>query len=503
MTSGSPIPAAVNPLLAADFEWFRHDWLTGWSDIVYLWIVAPLLIAAGAYFTVRTRGVQFRRFASAARLSMRTGLFAEDHDSARPDAQTISGFAAFCVGLAARTGTGNIAGMAVALVVGGPGAILWMWVVAALSMACSVVENTLAQIYKEPLADGSFRGGPAFYLEKGLGAERAARVFAVLFLLAVGFAFVMVQANTITDAIRGATQVDARTIAVPMAAGTAWIIFRGASHASRFLSTVTPWIAGAYIVFGLTVLFLNIGRLPEVLRLIVQSAFGVGPMAAGLAGGMMIAVTTGARRGLFSNEAGMGMSPNAAGSATGPHPADQGFVQAFGVFISTYVICTLSALVILLAAGGAYQPGQETGLNGAQLVGVAAGNQFGAAGEVFIVLALFLFGYQSIIANYTMCEGNITNIFGWGARRLFAFRGLLIAAILAGSVLALETVWAIGDIFVATMAVINLTAIVLLFGQARAAILDWDAQCRARHRPRFVESTLPRPVPGAVWSEKD
>ncbi|MGW0246650.1 alanine:cation symporter family protein [Nocardia goodfellowii] len=140
--------------------------------------------------------------------------------------------------------------MAVALVVGGPGAILWMWVVAALSMACSVVENTLAQIYKEPLADGSFRGGPAFYLEKGLGAVRAARVFAVLFLLAVGFAFVMVQANTITDAISGATQVDARTIAVPMAAGTAWIIFRGASHASRCLSTVTPWIAGAYIVFG-------------------------------------------------------------------------------------------------------------------------------------------------------------------------------------------------------------------------------------------------------------
>jgi AGCS family alanine or glycine:cation symporter len=327
-----------------------------------------------------------------------------------------------------------------------------------------------------------------------------ARVFAVLFLLAVGFAFVMVQANTITDAISGATQVDARVVAVPMAACTAWIIFRGASHASRFLGTITPWVAGAYIVFGLTVLFVNIGQLPHVLRLVVESAFGVGPMAAGLAGGMMIAVTTGARRGLFSNEAGMGMSPNAAGSATGPHPADQGFVQAFGVFISTYVICTLSALVILLAAGAAYMPGQEDGLNGAQLVGVAAGNQFGAAGKVFIVLALFLFGYQSIIANYTMCEGNITSIFGWGARRLFAFRALLITAILIGSVLTLETVWAVGDLFVAAMAIINLAAIVALFSQARAAIADWDNQCRANQRPTFHEGTLPRPVPGQVWS---
>ncbi|PXX71625.1 sodium:alanine symporter family protein [Nocardia tenerifensis] len=217
-------------MFAADFEWFRHDWLTGVSDIVYLWIVAPLLIAAGLYFTVRTRAVQFRRFASAASLSLRTGLFTDD-DAAQRDTQAISGFAAFCVGLAARTGTGNIAGMAVALVVGGPGAMLWMWVVAALSMACSVVENTLAQIYKEPLADGSFRGGPAFYLEKGLGAVRAARVFAVLFVVAVGCAFVMVQASTITDAISGATRVDARTVAVPMAALTVVLLFSQARAA--------------------------------------------------------------------------------------------------------------------------------------------------------------------------------------------------------------------------------------------------------------------------------
>ncbi|MFF2555000.1 alanine/glycine:cation symporter family protein [Nocardia sp. NPDC058058] len=486
-----------NRMVAADFEWFRHDWLIGLADIAYLWVVAPLLIATGVVFTIRTRAVQVRRFIAGAQLSLSMGVFTKQEQA---QAHTgISGFAAFCVGLAARTGTGNVAGMAVALVVGGPGAIFWMWVVAVLSMGCAVVENTLGQIYKQPMPDGSFRGGPAFYLERGLGAVRLGQLFAALFVIAVGFAFVMVQANTIADAISGVASVDPRTVAVPMAALTAWVIFRGAAGTSRFLGAIAPWVAGAYIVFGLTVLFLNISGIPHVLKLIVQSAFGVGPAAAGLAGGMLIAVTTGVRRGLFSNEAGMGMSPNAAATATSPHPADQGMAQAFGVFISTYVICTLSALVVLLAAGAAYQPGVEGGLNGAQLVSVAAGNQFGAAGTVFIVAALFMFGFNSIIANYTMCEGNVTNVFGWTGRGVLALRALILAAILIGAVLALDVVWAIGDIVVAAMAIINLAAILLLFSRARTAIDDWDRQYRAGKRPVFTEQTLPHDL-STVWT---
>lgn len=486
-------------LLAADFEWFREGWLVRATDVMYLWIVVPLLVFAGIYFSLRTGFVQFRRFGAGAKLSLGSKDYAIDDPQDDSD-EGISGFGAFCVGLAARTGTGNIAGIAVALVLGGPGAIFWMWIVAALSMASSVIENTLGQIYKEPVADGSFRGGPAFYIERGLKSKGWSKAFGVLFILTVGVAFIMVQANTITDAISGAVKVDARTVAVPMALLTAWIIFRGVKGVANILEAVTPWVAGGYIAFGLTVVFLNVNEVPHMMNVIMQSAFGVGPAAAGISGAFLAAVMNGARRGLFSNEAGQGQAPNTAGSATTPHPVDQGHVQSFGVFICTFVICSLSAFVVLLAAGDAYQPGTKGGLNGAQLVSAAAGNQFGSAGEVFIVIALFLFGYTTIIGNYSLTEGNVTNILGFGPTGVTVFRWIVIAAILIGSVLALDTVWAIGDVFMAALTLINLVAIIKLFPVARVAIRDWDRQRSAGERPIFVADTLPTQIPGDVWA---
>lgn len=480
-------------------EWFPRGWLAPFTDVVYLWILVPLLVGAGIYFSARTGFVQLRRFGSSAKLSLNSPDFADPNRA--EDDDSISGFGAFCAGLAARTGTGNIAGIGVALVLGGPGAMFWMWVVALLSMGSSVVENTLGQLYKVPAEDGTFRGGPAFYIERGLGSKAWAKVFAVLFVVTVGLAFVMIQANTITDAISGAAHIDPKVIAVPLAALSGLIVLRGVRRVTKLLEVVTPWVAGGYIVFGLMVVFANLPRVPEMFGTIVQAAFGIGPAVAGLAGALMAAIINGARRGLFSNEAGQGQAPNAAATASTPHPVDQGLSQSFGVFVCTFIICTLSAFIVLLGApAGAYQPGSSEGLVGAQLVSAAGQGAFGEWGGVFIVVALFLFGYTTVLGNYSLTEGNMLSL-GAGKRGLFWWRIVFVVAILVGSLLALETVWAIGDIFMAAITLINLIALIRLFPMVKPLLQDWEAQFRAGKRPVFdiTQVELPREVPGDVW----
>jgi AGCS family alanine or glycine:cation symporter len=464
------------------------------NTIFWGYVLIYGLLAVGVYFTLRLKFVQIFYFPE----MIRSVLSSSDTDRSG-----ITPFQALCTSLASRVGTGNIAGVAVALYLGGPGAIFWMWVVAALGMATAFAESTLAQLYKVKDDEGRYRGGPAFYIARGLKAPWAGGIFSVCLILSFGLVFNAVQANSIADAFSGAFGISKLGTGVVLALLSGVIIFGGITAIARVAEYVVPFMAAAYLGVALYAVAINITEVPGMLGMIVASAFGFAPAAGGLAGSLAAAMLNGVKRGLFSNEAGMGSAPNIAAVATPDphHPVSQGLVQSLGVFIDTILICTATALLILLS--GTLVP--ESGLTGTQLTQAAMQVHIGAAGPYFVAVAIFFFAFTSIIGNYAYAEGALVFLGVGGRIGKAVLRLALMAMVVWGGYESVATVFDAADASMGLMATINLIAIVLLSGLVSRLTADYIAQRKAGKKPVFLADTMPElkgEIDQEIWSRK-
>ena len=440
-----------------------YKWMTLVNDALWTYILIAMLMGCAVWFTLKTRFVQFRMIREMIRLlgdSAGRGDKGEKH---------ISSFQAFAISLASRVGTGNLAGVATAIAVGGPGAIFWMWVIALLGASSAFVESTLAQLYKVKGKD-SFIGGPAYYMKKGLKQSWMGMLFAVLITITFGFAFNSVQSNTICAAIEHAFGFNHVPMGFIITALTLIIIFGGIQRIAKVSSVIVPVMALGYIGLALVIVILNITHLPAVIEMIVSHAFG---WQQALGGGVGMALMQGIKRGLFSNEAGMGSAPNVAATAFVSHPVKQGLIQTLGVFTDTLIICTCTAFIILFS--GAPLDGSA---NGVQLTQQALTNEIGASGGIFVAVALFFFAFSSIIGNYYYGEANIRYI----TRRkwvVYTYRLLVGGMVLFGSLASLDFVWSMADITMGLMAICNLIAISFLGKYAFRLLNDYRSQKRS------------------------
>lgn len=458
------------------------------NEIFWGYILIYGLLAVGVFFTVRLGFIQFVQFPEMFRTVFRSN---------KMDRAGITPFQALCTSLASRVGTGNIAGVAVAVYLGGAGAVFWMWMVALVGMATAYAESTLAQLYKTRNEDGEYRGGPAFYIARGLKAPWAGAVFSIALILAFGLVFNAVQANSIAEAMEGAFGVPKLSVGIVTAIATAIVIFGGIRQVARVAQVIVPFMALAYLLVAAYVVILNIGEVPAVLGRIFSSAFGLEAATGGIAGAML----NGVKRGLFSNEAGMGSAPNIAAVATPDphHPSAQGFVQALGVFIDTLLVCTATALVILLS--GALTPG--SGLTGTPLTQAAMTEHIGEAGQYFVAVAILFFAFTSIIGNYSYAENAMVYLKCGGHVGLTLLRLGTISMVIWGAYESVLTVFNAADASMGLMATINLIAICLLSGTVVALTRDYRAQRKVNGNPIFDVADFPElagKVDAGIWS---
>lgn len=452
-----------------------NDWLSNYVLII-------LLLSAALYFTFITRGVQFRMFGQMWQLLARSGSKDNDRRDHHDKHHSVSSFQAFSVSIASRVGTGNLAGVATAIAIGGPGAIFWMWVIALLGSASAFVESTLAQLYKVK-GPKSFMGGPAYYILLGLRQRWWAVTFAVLITVTFALAFNAVQAQTISDALSTSFGVPNWITGLVLTVLTLLIIFGGIQGIARFSQWIVPVMAIAYIVLALVIVIMNFHRFPDVMLLIVKNAFGFDEA---LGGSMGMAVVWGMKRGLFSNEAGEGSAPNIAATASVSHPVKQGLIQSLGVFTDTILICSCTAFIILCSDVW------RQGYNGITLTQMAIDNEIGVpgTGSTFICIAIFFFAFTSIVANYYYGENNILFITG-SHRWVVGLRWVVGAIVYLGSVTSLDVVWGFADITMALMTICNLVAIAMLGKYAVICLKDYQRQLRMGKDPVYHASTIP------------
>ncbi|WP_420390202.1 alanine/glycine:cation symporter family protein [Marinobacter sp.] len=450
------------------------------NSILWGYVLVYGLLGVGVFFTIRLGFLQFLNFGEMIR------AIRGSRDS---DVHGISPFQALCTSLASRVGTGNLAGVAVALYLGGAGAIFWMWMVALVGMATGYAESTLAQLYKVRDGKGQYRGGPAVYITKGLKAPWAGSVFAVCLILSFGLVFNAVQANSIADAMQGAFGVPKLWVGIVIAVLAGTVIFGGLRSIVRFAELVVPLMAGIYVLIALVIMAIHITEVPGVLMTIVKSAFGLEEAAGGAAGSITAAMLNGIKRGLFSNEAGMGSAPNIAATATPAphHPSSQGLVQAFGVFVDTIIICTATAVMILLS--GVMEPG--SGITGTQLTQDAMQSHIGESGAYFIAIAILFFAFTSIVANYTYAENALIHLGGDNTAAITMLRSAVLGMVVWGSYEAVVTVFNAADASMGLMATINLIAIVMLSGTVVKLTKDYLAQRKQGEVPHFKSKDYP------------
>lgn len=419
------------------------------------YILIVMLLGCAIWFSFKTHFVQFRYVKEMIRLLGDSTTKINGHE------KHISSFEAFAISLASRVGTGNLAGVALAITVGGPGAIFWMWVIALLGASSAFVESTLAQLFKIR-SKHSYIGGPAYYMEKGLKKRWMGITFAVLITVTFGFAFNSVQSNTMSAALHNAFHIDPLYSGIAISLLTLAIIFGGVHSIARVSSVIVPVMAIGYIILALFIIITNIYRLPEVIELIIGNAFG---WHQALGGGIGAALMQGIKRGLFSNEAGMGSAPNAAATAHVTHPVKQGLIQALGVFTDTLLICSCTAFIILFS--NLYG---NNDMDGIELTQAALNSEVGSIGTIYVAVAILFFAYSSILGNYYYGEANIRFITKkqWTVN---LYRILVGGMVLFGSLASLETVWSLADITMALMAICNLIAILLL-GKYAFRLLD-------------------------------
>lgn len=425
------------------------------NDILWTYILIAMLLGCAIWFSFKTRFVQFRMLGEMIRLLGDSTAKIDGHE------KHISSFQAFTISLASRVGTGNLAGVATAITVGGPGAIFWMWIIALLGASSAFVESSLAQLFKIK-SKHSYIGGPAYYMEKGLKKRWMGVLFAILITITFGFAFNSVQSNTICAAFDSAFNIPPVYMGIGITLLTIIIIFGGVHRIANVSSFLVPFMALGYIILALYIVISNITHLPDIIILIIKNAFGI-EQAVG--GGIGAALMQGIKRGLFSNEAGMGSAPNAAATAHVTHPAKQGFIQALGVFTDTLLICTCTAFIILFSGENL-----NAGLDGIQLTQAALNSQIGSIGSTYIAVAILFFAYSSILGNYYYGEANIRFI----TKRqsvIHIYRILVGAMVFFGSIASLNFVWSLADVTMALMAICNLIAIILL-GKYAFRLLD-------------------------------
>ncbi len=430
------------------------------NDLLWGKVLIFVLIPLGLWFTIASGAVQFRYFGH---------MFAIMGQAFKHEQGRLSSFQALTLSVAGRVGGGNIVGVAVAISLGGPGAIFWMWMVGLIGMATSFFECSLAQLYKRQDSEGVFRGGPAYYIEHGLGQRWLAVLFSILLLVTFGLAFVALQSYVVAGSMRDSIGLPSWASGLLLVTMLGGIVFGGIKRIASVTEWLVPIMGISYLLVALIVIGLNLSRVPEMITLIVQNAFGYGPA---FGGGVGAAIILGIKRGLFSNEAGLGSAPNVAAVAWVPHPGAQGVVQAFSVFIDTLLMCTCTAVIILLAGldGDVSNP--------VALTQDALATHVGEWGRIFVSIALLLFAFSSIMYNYYLGENSINYLGGDSKKQVIVFRALVLGLVFWGSVQDLGTVFAFADLTMGLLALVNLVAITLLWPVARRLLKDYDSKRR-------------------------
>lgn len=445
------------------------------NDVLWSYVLIVVLIACGLYFTFATRFVQVRMLPEMLRL-LTEGI------GKQTEGHAISSFQAFCVSTASRVGVGNIAGVAIAIVTGGPGAVFWMWLIAFIGCATGFVESTLAQIYKLPRGNGKFHGGPAYYIKNALHQPGVAKLFALLISVTFGLVYVSVQANTIALSAQ-TIGIDPAITAAFLCIFTALVICGGMHRIAKVTEFLVPIMAGLYLLVALVIILLHLSEVPAMFALIFHDAFS--PQAA-VGGGLGTAMITGIKRGLFSNEAGEGSVPNAAATAAVTHPVKQGLVQSFGVYVDTWIVCSATAFIILLT--GQYTiDGECTGIALAQ---ASLASVFGSLAPAAVSLMILLFAFSSIVGNYYYGEINIAFFDGNTRRYLAVFRVCVVLMVLFGSLATLQLVWNLADLFMGLLCLTNLYAITRLAPYARRALIDYQEKRAHSEDPSFTASDI-------------
>ncbi|MGG7465993.1 alanine/glycine:cation symporter family protein [Plantibacter sp. YIM 135347] len=468
-----------------------NDVILSGGDFLWTWAVLPVLALLGLYFTVRSGVVQFRLIPEMFRtLTNKTPV----GDDGKP--QSVSAFQAFTISAASRVGVGNIAGVGTAIAIGGPGAIFWMWTMAFIGGASSFVESTLGQLFKVKDPSG-FRGGPAYYMQHGLKARWMGIVFAVILIVCFPFAFSSLQANTISATVSSSFGGDVSwipwVIGIVLAALTALVVFGGVRRIASVTQAVVPAMALLYLLLGLVIVAMNIDKLPEVFGSIYTQAFGFNEVVGATIGTIIM---TGVKRGMFSNEAGLGSAPNAGASAAVTHPVKQGLVQTLGVYFDTFLVCTITAFIILVSSPDLAGATRGIGLTQAAVVG-----NLGAWSNVLLSIIIFLLAFSSILGNYYYGESNIEFI-STNRRVLTGYRVLAVVAIFVGSIASADVIWNTADGIMGIMALVNLIAIGLLSGIVFRLLRDYSRQRREGRDPVFTRDLLPDVSGIQCWQDE-
>lgn len=465
---------------------FFDELIKSANDIIWSNALIVLCLCAGLYFSFRTRFMQVRLFGDMIRL-----LFKENSND-----KGVSPFQAFAIAIAGRVGTGNIAGVATAIALGGPGAVFWMWIIAFLGSATAFIESALGQVYKIE-KNGEYRGGPAYYIEKGIGKKWYAIAFAIATILSCTLFLPGVQANSIGSGMSNAFNFNPLIVGLVIVVVLALIVIGGAKRIGRFAEVSISFMAGAYILMAIVIIGMNIHNVPHALKLIVTSAFGADATFGGLLGS---AIAMGVKRGIYSNEAGQGTAPHAAAAAATSHPAKQGIVQAFSVYIDTLFVCTATAFIILFS--GMYNvkapdgtfivhnlPGVE---EGPMFTQAAISHHFPAIGEAFVAIALLFFAFTTVLAYYFIAESNLYYLSKKKVSQplLWVLRFIFFGSILYGSVSSGGTAWGLGDIGVGIMAWLNIIAILILQKTGLKVLKDYEQQKKEGKDPVFNPEKL-------------
>ncbi len=455
------------------------------NDFLWGQVLIAVLLGVGLYLTVVSRFVQFRYFGR---------MFAVLAQGFHHEKGRVSSFQALAVSVAGRVGAGNIAGVAVAITLGGPGAVFWMWMIALMGMATSFFECSLGQLFKRAEPDGTFRGGPAYYLTHGIRQRWLAVVYSVLLLVTFGLCFNGLQSYVIASSLEASFGIPSLVTGGVIVVAVAVIVFGGIKRIAVVSGIVVPVMAIGYLLCAIVVIGLNLSEIPAVLGLIVKSALG---LEQAVGGGVGVAIMQGIRRGLFSNEAGLGSAPNVAAAAYVPHPANQGIVQSLSVFIDTIVMCSCTAFIILLS--DVYQPG-AAGVSGVALTQSALGEHIGSWGGAFVSVALTLFAFSSILYNYYLGENSL-NFFSEDNQKLFnVFRVLVLGLILWGSQQDLGTVFSFADLTMGLLALVNLLGLMWMSKLGLRLMRDYDAQLAAGKSPRLeVEDYADLDIDPKAW----
>ena len=464
-----------------------NELITSINDAIWGYVLIVALVGCGVWFTIKTRFVQFRMVGEMFRLLTDSAVNTVEEqvkeEKKGEKSKHISSFQAFAVSVATRVGTGNLAGVASAITIGGPGAVFWMWLIALIGSATAFVESTLAQLYKQKHKD-SFIGGPAYYIQKGLKKRWMAITFAVLITLQFGLSNNSIQANTICGAMEEAFGWSPLWVGLFLATLALFIVFGGIQRIAQVSAVLVPLMAVGYLLLAVVIIIMNIDKMPAVFKIIVEDAFGIQQIAGG---GIGATIMNGVKRGLFSNEAGEGSAPNVAATASVTHPVKQGLIQALGVFTDTLLVCSCTAFIILIS--GLYNVPE---LNGIALTQTALQSEVGGVGPIFIAIAILLFAFSSIIGNYYYGEANIRFITP-NTQVMTVYRicsaGVMV---LFGALASFELVWNIVDFFMAFLTACNLIAIVILGRYAFRLLDDYRQQKRKGIKePVFHRRQLP------------